>query len=81
MSVSASFSLSTLLKHSGLLSEVEVAQVAAMLLQSLDKMHAHGRQHGNITLDSVTIRIPGHDAVISVHLEDPDMQSVFPSQW
>jgi serine/threonine protein kinase len=79
MSVSASFSLSTLLKHSGLLSEVEVAQVAAMLLQSLDKMHAHGRQHGNITLDSVTIRIPGHDAVISVHLEDPDMQSVFPS--
>jgi len=79
MSVSGSFSLSTLLKHGGMLSEAEAAQVAAMLLQSLDKMHADGQPHGNITLDSVTIRIPGHDAVISVHLEDPNMPSVFTS--
>jgi serine/threonine protein kinase len=79
MSVSGSFSLSTLLKHGGMLSEAEAAQVAAMLLQSLDKMHADGQPHGNITLESVTIRIPGHDAVISVHLEDPNMPSVFPS--
>ena len=78
MSVCGSFALASLLKHGGVLSEAEAAQVCRMLLESLGELHAQSQAHGNVTLDTVTIRIPGHNAILSVHLDDPDMPTVFP---
>ena len=79
MSVCGSFSLRTLVKYGGVLSEAEAAQVCHMLLQSLSDLHTQSRAHGKISLDTVTIRIPGHNTVVSVHLDDPCTPAMSPS--